>query len=78
MNDSILKTLGVALGICLICSLIVSFSAVSLRDMQKENKLNDMRIKILQAANIYNVDQDIASQFSQLEMKFIDLLLAKS
>ena len=52
MNDSILKTLGVALGICLICSLIVSFSAVSLRDMQKENKLNDMRIKILQAANI--------------------------
>ena len=77
MNDSILKTLGVALGICLICSLIVSFSAVSLREMQKENKLNDMRIKILQAANIYKVDQDVASQFSQLEMKFIDFTSGK-
>ena len=77
MNDSILKTLSVALGICLICSLIVSFSAVSLRDMQKENKLNDMRIKILQAANIYKVDQDVASQFSQLEMKFIDFTSGK-
>ena len=31
----------------LFCSLIVSFAAVSLRDAQKLNKLNDQRIKIL-------------------------------
>ena len=36
-----------------------------------------MRIKILQAANIYKVDQDVASQFSQLEMKFIDFTSGK-
>ena len=53
MNDSIAKTIGVAFAVCLVCSLIVSTSAVSLRDLQKENKLNDKRIKILQVADIY-------------------------
>jgi len=47
MNESITKTIGVAFCVCLICSLVVSFSAVSLRDLQNENKLNDKRIKIL-------------------------------
>ena len=50
MNDSITKTLAVAFSICLICSLVVSVAAVSLRDMQNENKANDKKIKILQAA----------------------------
>ena len=40
MNDSIIKTLGVAFTICLICSFVVSSTAVSLRDMQNENKAN--------------------------------------
>ena len=57
MNDSIVKTIGVAFAVCLVCSLIVSTSAVSLRDLQKENKLNDKRIKILQVADIYNPDE---------------------
>ena len=52
MNDSIIKTLGVAFTICLICSFVVSSTAVSLRDMQNENKANDKRMKILQAAGI--------------------------
>ena len=72
MNESITKTIGVAFAVCLICSLVVSTSAVSLRDLQKENKLNDKRIKILQVADIYNPDQSISEQFSQLESKFLD------
>ena len=72
MNESIVKTIGVAFVICLICSLVVSISAVSLRDLQKENKLNDKRIKILQVADIYNPNISIAEQFSELESKFID------
>ena len=54
MNDSIIKTLGVAFAICLICSFVVSSTAVSLRDMQNENKANDKRMKILQAAGIFD------------------------
>ena len=72
MNESIVKTIGVAFAVCLICSLVVSASAVSLRDLQKENKLNDKRIKILQVADIYDPNIYIAEQFSELESKFID------
>ena len=72
MNESIVKTIGVAFAVCLICSLVVSASAVSLRDLQKENKLNDKRIKIPQVADIYDASISIAEQFSELESKFID------
>ena len=73
MNESVLKTIGVAFAVCLVCSLIVSTSAVSLREQQKENKLNDRRIKVLEVAGIkIQPDQTIAEQFSNLEQKFID------
>ena len=54
MNESVIKTLVVALIVCLLCSLVVSSVAVSLRDAQNLNKLNDQRIKVLQAAGIYD------------------------
>tara|TARA_Y100001954_G_scaffold217005_1_gene248775 strand:- start:283 stop:1056 length:774 start_codon:yes stop_codon:yes gene_type:complete len=72
MNDSIIKTIAVAFSVCLVCSLVVSSSAVSLRDLQKENKLNDRRLKVLQVANIYDPSISISEQFSQLESKYID------
>ena len=72
MNDSIIKTLGVAFAICLICSFVVSSTAVSLRDMQNENKANDKRMKILQAAGIFDASKDIKEQFETLELKYID------
>ena len=73
MNESVLKTIGVAFSVCLVCSLIVSISAVSLRDLQNENKLNDRRIKVLEVADIkIEADQTIAEQFSKLEQKFVD------
>ena len=77
MNEPITKTIGVAFCVCLICSLVVSFSAVSLRDLQNENKLNDKRIKILQAADIYNPDEDIKEQFLKLETKFVNFETGK-
>lgn len=52
MNDSIIKTLSVAFAVCLVCSLFVSFAAVNLRDTQNLNKINDQRVKVLQAAGI--------------------------
>ena len=72
MNDSVTKTLGVAFVICLVCSLVVSFAAVNLRDLQKENATNNQSIKILQAAKIYDSSVDVKIQFSMLEMKYVD------
>ena len=40
--------------------------------MQNENKANDKRTKILQAAGIFNPNVDIKEQFNQLEAKYID------
>ena len=56
MNDSVLKTLTVSFLVCLFCSLVVSYAAVSLRDMQNLNKLNDQRIKILKTCLLYTSD----------------------
>jgi Na+-transporting NADH:ubiquinone oxidoreductase subunit C len=77
MNDSVLKTIGVAFVICLVSSLVVSFTAVSLRDLQNENATNNQSKKILQAANLYNPDEDIKSQFEKLEQKFVDFSTGK-
>ena len=77
MNDSILKTLTVSFLVCLFCTLVVSYAAVSLRDMQNLNKLNDQRIKILKTAAIYNPEESIESQFSRLTPKFVDFTNGK-
>lgn len=45
MKESVSRTLLVAFTICLVCSLVVSYTAVGLRDLQNENKLNDERKK---------------------------------
>ena len=73
MNDSIIKTLSVAFAVCLVCSLFVSFAAVNLRETQNLNKINDQRVKVLQAAGIYDeANTNIEEQFSVLEAMFID------
>lgn len=77
MNESVIKTLIVSFVICLLCSLVVSFAAVGLRDIQVENKLNDQRIKILQAGKIYNAKLDVKTQFKDLEVKFINFETGK-
>ena len=72
MNETIIKTLAITLGVCLFCSLFVSFTAVTLRDQQNINKLNDKRIKILEAANIYDESISVEEQFKNLEIRFLD------
>ncbi|MDA9118374.1 Na(+)-translocating NADH-quinone reductase subunit C, partial [Gammaproteobacteria bacterium] len=77
MKESVSRTLLVAFTICLVCSLVVSYTAVGLRDLQNENKLNDERKKILQSANMFNSSLSIESQFEQLEIKYVDFSSGK-
>ncbi|MGF1901908.1 MULTISPECIES: Na(+)-translocating NADH-quinone reductase subunit C [Aliivibrio] len=51
-NDSIKKTLGVVIGLSLVCSIIVSTAAVGLRDKQKANAVLDKQSKIVQVAGV--------------------------
>ena len=38
-KDSIFKVFGVAAAVCLVCSILVSLTATSLKEKQKENIL---------------------------------------
>ena len=42
-KDSVGKTIAVAIGLCLICSILVSTAAVKLRPLQAENKRLDIK-----------------------------------
>ncbi|GEA51142.1 Na(+)-translocating NADH-quinone reductase subunit C [Vibrio inusitatus NBRC 102082] len=51
-NDSIKKTLGVVVGLSLVCSVVVSTAAVGLRDKQQANAVLDKQTKIVEVAKI--------------------------
>lgn len=72
--DSIKKIIGVALGVCLVCSILVSAAAVSLSSIQAENKKLDRLRNILMAADLYDNDQNIQAIYDQkIETEIIDL-----
>lgn len=53
-KDSFGRTLFVVVGLCFICSVLVSATAVLLRPIQIENKLLDKQKYILEAAGLLN------------------------
>lgn len=55
-KDSILNTFMIAIGVCLVCSLLVSSAAVGLREMQEKNAEEDRKKNILLAAG-FTADQ---------------------
>ena len=59
-NDTIKKTLIVAVSLCLVCSALISFSAVELRDLQEANKTLDKQNKILSAAGLLKEGSDVS------------------
>jgi Na+-transporting NADH:ubiquinone oxidoreductase subunit C len=51
-RDSIANTIIVALGLCLVCSFLVSFAAVGPKERQERNALLDRKRNILAAAGL--------------------------
>ena len=51
-NDSIFKTLLVAVSVCVVCSVVVSTAAVYLRPIQDRNKTLDMKKNICVAESL--------------------------
>ena len=64
-NDSIKKTLGVVIGLSLVCSIIVSTAAVGLRDQQKANAVLDKQTKIVEVAGIEAQGKKIPELFAE-------------
>jgi Na+-transporting NADH:ubiquinone oxidoreductase subunit C len=71
--DSTKKTLIVALGVCLVCSILVSTAAVSLNRIQKENKKIDRFKNILEAAGIEAKDSVEETYQERIESQVVTL-----
>lgn len=77
--DSIKKTLIVSLGVCLVCSVLVSTAAVSLSGIQKENKKIDKRKNILMAGDLLEGSNKKVDQLFKEKIKpvIVDLSSGK-
>ncbi|TON95352.1 Na(+)-translocating NADH-quinone reductase subunit C [Vibrio parahaemolyticus] len=72
-NDSIKKTLGVVIGLSLVCSIIVSTAAVGLRDKQKANAVLDKQSKIVEVAGIEANGMKVPELYAEyIEPRLVD------
>jgi len=72
-NDSIQKTLLVAVLLCLVCAVIVAGAAVSLKPMQLANKVEDKKRNVLAAAGMLQDGVSIEEQFKQITTRIVNL-----
>ncbi|MFT5089424.1 MAG: Na+-transporting NADH:ubiquinone oxidoreductase subunit C [Candidatus Latescibacterota bacterium] len=77
-KDTVGKTFGVALAVCLVCSVLVSAAAVSLRPTQAVNKALDKKRNILMAAGLIKPGESAGADrvnelFGNIEERVIDL-----
>ena len=73
-NDSLEKTIAIAVSLCLVCAVLVSFAAVALKPLQVNNKEADMKKNILDVAGLLEEGTDMNSAFAEkIEAKIVDL-----
>lgn len=72
-KDSIQYIFTVAFLVCLVCAVIVSTAAVSLRPIQIQNKELDFKRNILAAAGLFDEGISVEEQFAQIETRLVNL-----
>lgn len=72
-RDSIANTLFVAIGVSLVCSVLVSAAAVVLRPLQEKNKNAFRQRIVLEVAGLYEPDADIEALFNEIDARLVDL-----
>jgi len=72
-RDSISNTLVVAIGVSLVCSVLVSAAAVVLRPAQERNQAEFRQRIVLEVAGLYDPGADIAAQFDRIDAHLVDL-----
>ena len=77
-RDTVGKTFGVALAVCLVCSVLVSAAAVSLRPTQAVNKALDKKRNILMAGGLIKPGESAGAArvnelYGNIEERVIDL-----
>ncbi|MGB5627558.1 MAG: Na(+)-translocating NADH-quinone reductase subunit C [Woeseiaceae bacterium] len=72
-RDSISNTLMVAIGLSLVCSVIVSSAAIVLKPIQEKNEEQFRQQIILDVAGLMEPGGDIAELFTAIESRMVDL-----
>ncbi len=76
-KETVGKTVGVVVAVCLVCSIIVSGAAVGLRSLQETNAALDKKSNILSAAGLLGqakTKEEISTIYSaRVEEKFVEL-----
>lgn len=76
-KDSTSRTLLVAFLLCVVCSIVVSGTAVILKPRQDANRILDRNKNILSAAGLFdpakNTNADVEQIFSQFTPRIVDL-----
>jgi Na+-transporting NADH:ubiquinone oxidoreductase subunit C len=73
MNDTLSKTLIVAISVSLVCAIFISTASVMLRPAQLKNIELDKQKNILQAAGLFDPSQSIEQQFAAIEAIVVEL-----
>lgn len=76
-KDTVQRTVIVALALCVVCSLVVSTAAVSLKPAQEANKSLDRKRNILAAAGLLVEGESVDKQFEQVTTRVVDLRTGK-
>ena len=74
-NDSTSKTIIVAALLCIVCSVVVSSAAISLKPLQTKNKILDIKKNLLMASGIVDSsadEQQINEAYKAVEAKLVD------
>ncbi len=73
-NDSLEKTIFVAVSLCLVCAVLVAFAAVALKPLQVHNKEFDMKKNILDVAGLLEANTNVDSAFAdRIEAKLVNI-----
>ena len=73
-NDDPKKIVAVAVALCLVCSVLVSASAIGLRSLQEANKQLEKQRNILQVAGLFDPEASVDEVFEQrIEPRIVDL-----
>ncbi len=72
-NETIGKTITVAVLLCFVCSVLVSTAAVKLRPRQERNKALFTKTNILKAGGLLEEGKSIDALFENIEVKYVNL-----
>lgn len=74
-KETLGKTVGIVVAVCLVCSIVVSAAAVGLRSMQETNAAKDKQSNILEAAGLKaTTDCPVQCTFDKyVTERFVDL-----